>query len=64
MGLLSQLHTVASTPVLLQEWPCVAGCSVLETDDVRADVCADEEDKDRHHLRQSVVECFLPTHRG
>ena len=36
MGLPSQLHPVASTPVLLQDWQCVYGCDVLETDDVRA----------------------------
>ena len=46
MGLLSQFHTVASTPVLWQEWQSVVGCGVLETDDVRSDVYADLEDKD------------------
>ena len=28
MGLLSQVHSVASTPVLLQDWQCVIGCDV------------------------------------
>ena len=45
-GLLSQLHTVVSTPLLLQEWQCVVGCDVLETDGVRADVYDDLEAKD------------------
>ena len=38
MGLLSQLHTVASTPLLLRDWQCLVGCDVLEIDDVRTAV--------------------------
>ena len=63
MGLLSELHTVASTSVMCQEWQCVVGCDVIETDDVRADVYDDMEDKDWYHLSQSVAERVLPDNR-
>ena len=41
MGLLSQFHSVASTPVLLQGWQCFVGCDVAGIDDVSAVVVAD-----------------------
>ena len=41
MGLLSQFHSVASTPVLLQGWQCFVGCGVTGIDDVSAVVVAD-----------------------
>ena len=46
VGLLSQFHSVASTPFVLPEKQCLVGCDGLETVDVRAAVCADLEDKD------------------
>ena len=41
MKLLSQFHTVASTPILLQDWQCVVGCDVTGIDDVSAAVVTD-----------------------
>ena len=48
--------SITTSPVLLQKWHCVVGCDVLETDDVRADLYADLEDRDWNRTRHTEAE--------